>query len=112
MCRDNFGKLITPNFVTSHFKYIIQKNKLKHIRFHDLRHSCASLLLANGVSMKAIQEWLGHSTFNVTANFYSHLDPRSKEESAATIAKVLGGESTRERQDKDNGDEKNRKSSN
>lgn len=112
VCRDNFGKLITPNFVTDHFKRVISRNKLKKIRFHDLRHSCASLLLANGASMKAIQDRLGHSTFNVTANFYSHLDPRSKEESAATIAKVLGGESTRERQDKDNGDEKNRKSSN
>lgn len=94
VCRDNYGKLITPNFVTSHFKYIIKKYKLKHIRFHDLRHSCASLLLANGVSMKAIQEWLGHSTFNVTANFYSHLDYHSKVESAETIAKVLGGDIT------------------
>ena len=94
VCRDNYGKLITPNFVTSHFKYIIKKYKLKHIRFHDLRHSCASLLLANGVSMKAIQEWLGHSTFHVTANFYSHLDYHSKVESAETIAKVLGGDMT------------------
>ena len=114
VCRDNFGKLITPNFVTTHFKYIIKKNKLKHIRFHDLRHSCASLLLANGVSMKAIQEWLGHSTFNVTANFYSHLDFHSKVKSAETIAKVLGGDSTDTEQaihDKGSEDEKNRKSS-
>ena len=42
--------------------------------------------------MKAIQDWLGHSTFNVTANFYSHLDYHSRIESAETIAKVLGGE--------------------
>lgn len=114
VCRDNFGKLITPNFVTSHFKYIIQKNKLKHIRFHDLRHSCASLLLANGISMKAIQEWLGHSTFNVTANFYSHLDFHSKVESAETIAKVLGGDSADTEQaihDKGSEDKKSRKSS-
>ena len=90
ICRDNFGKLITPDFVTNHFRYVITKNKLKKIRFHDLRHSCASLLLANGVSMKAIQEWMGHSTFNVTANFYSHLDFNSKIDSAEIIAKVLG----------------------
>lgn len=108
VCRDNFGKLITPNFVTDHFKRVIKRNKLKKIRFHDLRHSCASLLLANGASMKAIQDWLGHSTFNVTANLYSHLDPRSKEESASTIAKVLGGESSKDKQDKNNGNEKNR----
>lgn len=112
VCRDNFGKLITPNFVTDHFKRVISRNKLKKLRFHDLRHSCASLLLAKGASMKAIQDWLGHSTFNVTANYYSHLDPRSKEESAAMIAEVFGGESTKDKQDKDNGDEKKRKPSN
>ena len=91
VCRDNYGKLITPNFVTDHFRNIIKKNNLKKLRFHDLRHSCASLLLANGVPMKAIQEWLGHSTFNVTANFYSHLDYNSKINSAETISRVLGG---------------------
>ena len=95
VCRDNFGKLITPKFVSDHFRHIIKKHKLKKLRFHDLRHSCASLLLANGVPMKAIQERLGHSTFNVTANFYSHLDYQSKLNSAETIARVLGdGEDT------------------
>ena len=42
--------------------------------------------------MKAIQEWLGHSTFNVTANFYSHLDYQSKIDSAETIARILDGD--------------------
>lgn len=79
----------------------MKRNNLKKLHFHDLRHSCASLLLANGVSMKAIQEWLGHSTFNVTANFYSHLKYKSKIESAETIAKVLGGESKEEAEDKE-----------
>lgn len=45
---------------------IIKKHNLKKIRFHDLRHSCASLLLSCGIPLKAIQEWLGHSNFNVT----------------------------------------------
>ncbi|MBR1528564.1 MAG: site-specific integrase [Oscillospiraceae bacterium] len=89
ICTDNFGNLITPNFVTDHFRNMIKKHKLKKLRFHDLRHSCASLLLANGVPMKAIQEWLGHSTFNVTANFYSHLDYQSKLSSAEAIANAL-----------------------
>ena len=52
------------------------------MRFHDLRHSCASLLLANGVSMKSIQEWLGHSDYAITANKYAHLDYNSKIDSA------------------------------
>lgn len=90
VCKDNLGNLITPNFVTNHFRYMIKKHSLKNIRFHDLRHSCASLLLANGISMKEIQEWLGHSTYNVTANFYSHLEYNSKLASADTISNVLG----------------------
>ena len=89
VCKDAFGKLITPNYVSAHFAYMIKKYNLKPIRFHDLRHSCASLLLANGVSMKEIQEWLGHSTYNVTANFYSHLDFAAKIASADVISKAL-----------------------
>lgn len=90
ICRDNTGELITPNYVTDHFRFMINKHRLKPLRFHDLRHSCASLLLANGISMKQIQEWLGHSTYNVTANFYSHLEYNSKIASADAISKALG----------------------
>jgi len=52
---------------------------LPHIWFHDLRHSCASLMVMNGVSMKHVQEWLGHSTFSTTADIYARLDYKSKE---------------------------------
>ncbi len=90
ICKDNFGSLITPNFVTDHFRYVIKKHGMKKLRFHDLRHSCASLLLANGISMKQIQEWLGHFTYNVTANFYSHLEYTSKIASADAITGALG----------------------
>lgn len=89
VCRDSLGRIITPNYTTQHFQVVIAKNNLRHIRFHDLRHSCASLLVANGIPMKAIQEWLGHSTFNVTADFYSHLEYSSKITSAETIAKIF-----------------------
>ena len=58
---------------------------MRRIRFHDLRHSCASLLLANDVPMKQIQEWLGHSDFSTTANVYAHLDYHSKITSAEAI---------------------------
>ena len=51
-----------------------------------MRHSCASLLLANGVSLKQIQEWLGHSDFAITANIYAHLEFDSKLESAGKMA--------------------------
>ncbi len=92
ICRDNYGKLISPEYVTSRFHYVITKKGLRHLRFHDLRHSCASLLLANDVPMKAIQEWLGHSNYTITANLYSHLEYNAKVISAETIARVLDGE--------------------
>lgn len=49
------------------------------------RHSCASLLLANGVPMKQIQEWLGHSDFSTTASIYAHLEVNSKLTSAQAM---------------------------
>ncbi len=55
------------------------------MRFHDLRHSCASLLLASGVPLKQIQEWLGHSDFAITANTYAHLEFNSKLSSAKAM---------------------------
>ena len=51
---------------------------MPRIRFHDLRHTCASLLFAQGVSLKEIQAWLGHSTIGTTANIYTHLDENNK----------------------------------
>ena len=68
--------------MTEHFDWLLTKYGLKHIRFHDLRHSCASLMVMNGVSMKQVQEWLGHSTFSTTADIYAHLDYKSKQGSA------------------------------
>lgn len=65
------------------------ENGLRRIRFHDLRHSCASLLLKEGVPMKQIQEWLGHSDISTTANIYAHLDSQSKNLSARTMANTL-----------------------
>ena len=71
-----------PNYLTEYFPKYIAKHGMPKMRFHDLRHSCASLLLNNGVPLKHIQEWLGHSDFSTTANIYSHLDYSSKLTSA------------------------------
>ena len=86
ICVDQTGKLLRPNYVTEHFTWLIQKYDLKKIRFHDLRHTCASLLLSNGISMKQIQIWLGHSTFATTADIYAHLDFTAQEESANAMS--------------------------
>ena len=89
ICVDEMGTLISPHYLTSSFPKLLEKNNLRHIRFHDLRHSCASLLLANDVPMKQIQEWLGHSDISTTANIYSHLDYKSKLTSANVMDNVL-----------------------
>ena len=88
---NELGDLILPDNLTHSFKKIIKKNGLKDIRLHDLRHSCASIMLANGVQMKQIQEWLGHSNFSTTADVYSHLDFSAKIDSANKIANALSG---------------------
>ena len=69
----------------------MNKNKdiLRKIRFHDLRHSCASLLLAKGIPMKEIQDWLGHSTYSTTANIYAHLEKDTKNKSANVLSNIL-----------------------
>ncbi len=91
ICVDEMGTLISSHYLTAAFPKLLDKNELRRIRYHDLRHSCASLLLANGVPMKQIQEWLGHSDFSTTANVYAHLDYNSKLSSADAMAKGLSG---------------------
>ena len=86
---NEMGNLILPNSVTESFAKLLADNGLRKIRFHDLRHSCASLLLKHGVPMKQIQEWLGHSDISTTANIYAHLDAQSKQLSAETMAQAL-----------------------
>lgn len=85
ICVDDIGERFKPNYITSQFPKLLERNGFRKIRFHDLRHSCASLLLASGVPMKHIQEWLGHSDFSTTANIYAHLDYSSKLTSASAM---------------------------
>ena len=91
VCVDSVGKIFRPEYVTDHFTLIMNKNKdiLRKIRFHDLRHSCASLLLAKRIPMKEIQDWLGHSTYSTTANIYAHLEKDTKNKSANVLSNVL-----------------------
>ena len=87
---NEMGERWKPSYLSDGFKRILEQNGLRRIRFHDLRHSCASLLLANNVPMKKIQEWLGHSDFSTTANIYAHLDYQSKISSAEAMLTGLG----------------------
>ncbi len=87
---NEMGERWKPRYLSDGFKRILEQNGLRRIRFHDLRHTCASLLLANNVPMKKIQEWLGHSDFSTTANIYAHLDYQSKISSAEAMLTGLG----------------------
>ena len=89
---DEKGDLIKPDYITYAFHKLIKDNNMRSIRFHDLRHTCASLLLNKGkgkVTMKDIQEWLGHSDYKTTANTYAHLDLTSKKTSLETLSDII-----------------------
>lgn len=77
ICLMDNGELIKPDYVDRTFSSILKTNGFRHIRLHDLRHSCATLLLRNGVPLSEIQKWLGHSNI-ITTQRYSHLDYSDK----------------------------------
>ena len=87
---DELGERMRANYLTSTFPKFLEDHGLRRMRFHDLRHSSASLLLANHVPLKQIQEWLGHSDFSTTANIYAHLDAASKQNTAEAMLHGLG----------------------
>lgn len=68
---------------------MIANSDLPQVRFHDLRHSTASNLLAHGFSIAQVAEWLGHSTASTTLNFYSHVDKTSKMEIGNALDKLI-----------------------
>ena len=86
---DEVGNLIQPERISNGFDKPLKANGLRHIRFHDLRHSCASLLLKQGIPMKQIQKWLGHIDISTTSNIYAHLDSASKNVFAETMEQAL-----------------------
>ena len=77
-----------PGYVIQTFSKILEQNNLRHIRLHDLRHSCGTLLIQNGVPVKDIQIWLGHSNFQTTLR-YAHADVENKRISANVISDKL-----------------------
>ncbi|WP_339281308.1 tyrosine-type recombinase/integrase [Paenibacillus sp. FSL H8-0282] len=83
------GSPMKTEYLNHKFKDILAKNELPHIRFHDLRHSTASYLIKNGVSLKEIQVWLGHSTISITANTYTHIDMETKKDTAQKINDIF-----------------------
>ena len=84
------GHPYSPDYISHRFNRLLKKHDLPHIRFHELRHSCASLLIDMGFTLKDVQEWLGHSDIKMTANIYAHLDTARKSSIADSLADRIG----------------------
>lgn len=87
--------LEAQNVVNRHFKRLLEKADLPRVRFHDMRHTHASLLLQQGVHPKIVSERLGHSNIGITLDTYSHVLPGMQREAAAKLDALLFGEGTK-----------------
>ncbi len=71
------------------FKPLLKRAKLPDIRLHDLRHTCATLLLSKGMHPKFVQELLGHATISITLDTYSHVLPNMGDQTATMMEAAL-----------------------
>lgn len=83
------GKPLDPERISKEFAKVVKTAEIPKIRFHDLRHSHASLMLKAGVSPKAISELLGHASISITMDVYAHLLPGIQEEAARKFSDLL-----------------------
>jgi len=86
------GTPLSRHTVTRRFQRILEQAGIRKHRFHDLRHTCATLLLAQGVQMRTIMEILGHSQISTTADIYAHVLPVLMADAAAKMDEVLAGD--------------------
>ncbi len=89
-CNRHGGPLRKGNFHLEHWKPLRERAGVPAARFHDLRHTTASLLVKKGVHAKVIQAVLGHARFSVTMDLYSHLMDGMHEEAAEALEGILG----------------------
>lgn len=89
VCTNEDGTPVNPDFVTHHFQRKIKASDLPNIRFHDLRHSTASMLHESGYDLKDIQSWLGHSDIQTTAGIYTHLGDHRMDYMAQAMGDAL-----------------------
>lgn len=85
------GNMVTQTFLRQKFIDLIEQLEMPYIRFHDMRHTHASLLMELGEDMKVIQEQLGHATIGITADTYTHLSKTVKSRPAQLISTALFG---------------------
>ena len=88
VCVSADGKAFTADFLTFHLNEALKASGLPHVRFHDLRHSSASLLLSSGLSAQQVQWFLGHEQISTTLDLYGHLYDEGKKETASAMGSV------------------------
>ncbi|MFY9657085.1 MAG: tyrosine-type recombinase/integrase, partial [Methylocystis sp.] len=90
VCAREDGKPKQPDSLTHEFTYLVGRVAVPRVRFHDLRHTHATQLLANGVHPKIVQERLGHSTITITLDLYSHVSDTMQASAAAQLDGAYG----------------------
>lgn len=83
------GRMFSPDYVSGHFRLILKKAGLPKITFHELRHTCGSLLYNAGANAKQVQNYLGHSNVSTTLNIYTHLNKEKQSESSELLNGLL-----------------------
>ncbi len=89
ICTYKDGKLISPNVLTRAVPKLTEACGLPRLKLHELRHTCLSLMIQNGISVLDAASWAGHSSPSTTQNIYAHVDARSKEKISAILAELL-----------------------
>ena len=87
---NKYGSFLRPDRVRKQFQRLLAEAGLPHMRFHDLRHSAATILMSKGVAAKVVQEILGHSTISMTLDIYSHVLPGMQDEAMGKWDDLLG----------------------
>ena len=89
VCSDD-GRCKNPKTFSRAFSDMLRRKGFRHIRFHDLRHSCCSIYLASNVPLAVTSKLLGHSSINITANIYAHLMEESITDAGEKINEAIG----------------------
>ena len=88
---NEFGDFLSTTTIGRALRRVIERAGLPRIRFHDLRHTAATIMLSNGTHPKIVSEMLGHSTIAITLDLYSHVTPNMQREAAAAMDQAFVG---------------------
>jgi integrase len=100
---NRYGGFLDPSHLRQRFQKVLVDADLPHVRFHDLRHSAATIMLSMGVPAKVVQEILGHSQISMTMDIYSHVLPDIQAEAMNKMGDLFRQDNRDEQDDRDNG---------